>query len=751
MTVATLSPLDIEFPLANATETTSSGTSFQTVTVPISTVTTVLVTTYVVTTTIQPTNGAEDSIAGAYTVLTSSISSQITSTATLATTLTTNSTPSVVTSAAANSTCTGQDIFQPIALGAVPSNIVNRGDHPVPKLGIVNTTSPVETNKFYANFFLGTQTSTTFTHPYSVAWSKGTGNAMSYGMSISHIDEDQKVYGPVNPNITGSPASYFINPIGIQSIILSAVELGSSTVLTSDTLLAFSANINLSPSNGSTSTLTFPLTQGMAFVTGVYADLQPAIQSSVFFNTVTAAGSPKPGVFKYRITLDDGTFWLLYATPSDGVAPNLQLSSSTLLEGLPGYNGIIQIAKNPGNASESIYDISAGIYATGATISGCTSGSSGSYTLAWSVAGVSTSSTSSNSSNSSLLARSSSYASNSSLLMFALPHHLQSMDSTTKAQVTSLQLNTTTKGVATAVLANSWTMVEPDLPIGMGYAPWRPDDGSAANFSAAAIDAINAVGAVEVSQNMTEQSDVNSMYYAGKALSKFATLIWTLNATGNSGLAAAGLVNLKAAFAVFVDQQQPYPLVYDTVWGGVVSSASYITGNSGDDFGNTYYNDHHFHYGYHIHAASVIGALDPTWLADNQDYVNTLARDVNNPSLEDTYFPFSRSFDWFHGHSWAKGLFESGDSKDQESTSEDAMFAYGLKMWGQTVGDASMEARGNMMLAISARSFQNYFLMESNNTNQPSQFIGNKVSGILFENKVDHTTYFGTNLEYIEG
>lgn len=61
-----------------------------------------------------------------------------------------------------------------------------------------------------------------------------------------------------------------------------------------------------------------------------------------------------------------------------------------------------------------------------------------------------------------------------------------------------------------------------------------------------------------------------------------------------TALAQAGLVELKKAFAVFAQNKQQYPLVYETAWGGVVSSASYVTGNSGDDFGNTYYNDHHF-------------------------------------------------------------------------------------------------------------------------------------------------------------
>jgi endo-1,3(4)-beta-glucanase len=108
-------------------------------------------------------------------------------------------------------------------------------------------------------------------------------------------------------------------------------------------------------------------------------------------------------------------------------------------------------------------------------------------------------------------------------------------------------------------------------------------------------------------------------------------------------------------------------------------------------------------------------------------------------------------FDWYHGHSWAHGLYETFDGKDEESSSEDTMSAYALKMWGRTTGDANMEARGNLQLAITARSLQNYFLYDSTNSVEPANFIGNKVSGILFENKIDHTTYFGTNTEYIEG
>jgi endo-1,3(4)-beta-glucanase len=132
----------------------------------------------------------------------------------------------------------------------------------------------------------------------------------------------------------------------------------------------------------------------------------------------------------------------------------------------------------------------------------------------------------------------------------------------------------------------------------------------------------------------------------------------------------------------------------------------------------------------------------------------------------------------FHGsgHSWAKGLFESADGKDEESTSEvnyqfsnpvnihsmavqrftnistkDVFSAYAIKMWGNVIGDNAMEGRGNLMLSILARTLPSYFLMESTNPNQPPQFLKNKVTGILFENKCDHATYFGMNTEYIQG
>jgi endo-1,3(4)-beta-glucanase len=44
-----------------------------------------------------------------------------------------------------------------------------------------------------------------------------------------------------------------------------------------------------------------------------------------------------------------------------------------------------------------------------------------------------------------------------------------------------------------------------------------------------------------------------------------------------------------------------------------------------------------------------------------------------------------------------------------------------------------------------------YMLMSPDNDIQSAVFVPNFVTGILFMNKADHTTYFGTNIEYIQG
>lgn len=627
------------------------------------------------------------------------------------------------------------DIFKPIATDAPPAQLSRRNDHPAPRTGIQPQEKKLQTNKFYSNFFLEDQALPSYIFPYSVVWANGTGALGSYGMAVSHTERMQFAGGETDP-VTGA-WRFYASPIGVHSVILSATELTNDTKLTTDTLEAFSVNVNLSPASNNNTRITYPLVQGMAFVTARYTKATPVLSSGVGFQNITYDGAAGDNTtHKYRMELTNGFSWLAYVTPDDS---SYDVNSFTLLDrntiqGSSGFAGTIQVAKIPAETSdaEAVYDSAAGAYPTSGSISGAVEGTTGWYTLSWQKGGVQT----------------------QDLLMFALPHHMQSLSDQTKPSVTDVKLMTTVKGNSVAIKGSSWTLVEPELAVDMEFAPYQPGFGSIRAVSAEAAAAINAAGASELQQDMSEMSNLDSMYYSGKELAKYAGIVFAVNDMAkNASLAQDGLGRLKIAMARFVDNKQKFPLVYESAWGGAASSASYDTGDSGQDFGNSFYNDHHFHSGYHVYAAAVIAYLDPTWLeaGTNKAWVNTLVRDYANSITDDPYFPFSRNFDYFHGHSWAKGLFASADGKDQESSSEDTMASYAIKMWGSVTGDKAMESRGNLMLAIQARSLDNYYLYRDSNEVQPREYIGNRAAGILFENKIDHVTYFGNNIEYIQG
>lgn len=568
------------------------------------------------------------------------------------------------------------NIFQaPVATGAPSTMFEVKEDHPVPRTGIIDS-GPHQTNKFYANFFLGNQNAPTFLHPYSVAWAKGQGPTSSWGLAVSHIEAHQRVYGQAAPE-TGA-AKYFLNPIGIQSLCLSAAELESSTALTLDKMEAQSVNVNLLDKAEGKTMLTFPLVQGMAYVTGIYHGSTPTFSTGIFFRTVTRSTmGAKPGVTKYTIYLEDGKIWHLYAYSPRGDSLDLQVINNAHAKALRPYHGIVQVAKDPGGA-ETLIDASSGAYPTGVKLSGSVSGNQGTYTFKYEKGGCP----------------------DTQLMMYALPHHVESFDGRTHQRTTQVRLQTTTKGMATAVVADSWTMVEPNMPVSMGFAPWDPVTGSKRTLKPEVIDTIGRVALKEISQNVDQQSNQNSMYFSGKVslgqpLLDFGSLTtcrllenlrifvlqfmiccgtpsWLTVDSPTSRRRSADLPQISSSFPYTTrvcrcctsSRCESQKLTTPGVWGGIVSSATYETGDNGADFGNTFYNDHHFHYGYFILTAAIIGHLDPGWLTHaNVDWVNTLVRDIANPSICDKYFPVFRNFDWYHGHSWAHGLYETLDGK----------------------------------------------------------------------------------------
>lgn len=111
-------------------------------------------------------------------------------------------------------------------------------------------------------------------------------------------------------------------------------------------------------------------------------------------------------------------------------------------------------------------------------------------------------------------------------------------------------------------------------------------------------------------------------------------------------------------------------------------------------FHTGYYNDHHYHYGYHVYAAAVVAKLDPSWGRKHFDEVMLYIRDFANPFPDDEFFPQYRSKDWFLGSSWASGIVSAENSphgRNEESSSE-AISAYeGVTLFGSAMVDAYKE------------------------------------------------------------
>ncbi|KAF9975688.1 hypothetical protein BGZ73_000591 [Actinomortierella ambigua] len=576
----------------------------------------------------------------------------------------------------------------------------------------------VPTNKFYGNLVLGDSHSPVWTHPYGLRWDSG--GEVQQGIGISHIDNTGKAFGPTE----NGAAKFYINPF-LVSMGLSATELNGQHDMTVGDLSEFSCSVTVMPGSerdagrrdAPQKFIKVPMVRGMAFVTGIYQDLTPRIFSNIMVRTLTKdnAFSAARGAqwTKYRFLIEDGVTWLLYARSNSASGPALQLElrGQTAAVASGKFSGTIHIAKLPvgNNEAEAIYDASAGSYTLRGSLDvreQFTEGGAAAYKIDWTVAGET----------------------NRPFLHFTLPHHRQIMASAAKP--TSITLPSTTKGNMVA------------------YLDWR------ARVTADQLQRIREQTVKDINEiNFDAATNLDSMYFAGKGLAKLGLLCLVASDALNDrqGLGEQCLNKLKPAFKRFMTNKQQNGLVYDTTWKGIISVQGLNVGPLAD-FGNSWYNDHHYHYGYFVHTGAIIRHLDPAWESQTlHSFVQNMLRDVMNPSTADSFFPTFRSFDWFMGHSWSQGIFVSADGKDEESTSEDINLYYAAGLWAAVNNNVGLQHLSETMLTIARRSIQNYFLLEDNNTNHPTQFVGNHVTGILFENKVDHATYFSPRVECIHG
>jgi endoglucanase Acf2 len=155
-------------------------------------------------------------------------------------------------------------------------------------------------------------------------------------------------------------------------------------------------------------------------------------------------------------------------------------------------------------------------------------------------------------------------------------------------------------------------------------------------------------------------------------------------------------------------------------------------------------NDHHFHWGYFIHAAAFMEQFEPGWMNQWGDMVNLLVRDAATADRNDPLFPFLRNFSPYAGHSWANGFASFPQGNDQESTSESMQFASSLIHWGTITNNTSIRDLGIYIYTTEQTAIEEYWFDVYNRNFQPSQPY--RLVSRVWGNSYDNGTFWTNDI-----
>ncbi|XXX74861.1 glycosyl hydrolase [Sorangium sp. So ce134] len=558
--------------------------------------------------------------------------------------------------------------------------------HPLePSADLSDLRAPLPTNATWMNFVLGAGDQRINAAPYDL-------KALGQGLSVSRPDV-----------VVGGTS---VTTADVSHLGLSAREAFAGHAVTSHDLL--SVTVEWAAQGG---TMTAPIVYGMPYVTTTYAGLRPSVRAGdgVAITAVNGESTSPTEVTgdRFEISLNNGQTWVLYAFPEI----TLEWDALSMAADAP-YDGSLRLALVPGPNAAAELDEHAAVIPVGGDIEATVTEDTASVRFVWKTEGE------------------------GDLLTMSLPHHQDRLEKAKFADIAYPTVIGQMKGVSGA----SWELVYPLSTIGWD-APRRVSDA----WGDAVADAL------EEERSFTPAQDVAGVdpYFGGKQIAKLARLAQIAEVIGKEDLAEELRARLKSQVNPWLNGENENPFVYDTTWGGIVTTKGLEKDTN--DFGQGYYNDHHFHYGYFLYAAAVLAKGDPDWRDEYGDKVLWLVRDIANPSVKDQHFTPFRSMDWFRGHSWASGLFPFADGRNQESTSEAVNAWYSMKLLGEALDNEDVKNLGRVLLALETASAQTYWQITSDSTVYDVPFKDNGAVGVLWSTKADFSTWFGENPEYVYG
>ena len=475
--------------------------------------------------------------------------------------------------------------------------------------------------------------------------------------------------------------------------------------------------VNWYSASDQTKTATSVFAQGSPYATMTYTGTTPLITTASTISSVNGGSTPtKVTSTSFKVVLANGQTWKIYASSSIA----LTWTSTQLLAGSM-FTGSLRIALVKNVGDETVLDTYAAAIPTAGTVSASYGTNSATYSFNWTVSG------------------------SGSLLMMALPHHVDILQSAS----TAASLNYwAAKGTMTGIIGNQWNLAE-------SWPSWVTTWKSSKSINATYLNTIKTQ--LVADSSYVAYSPPQDTYFWAKGIATMGRLAMIADEVGDTTSASTIRTNMKTVLDTWFDNTNiSDTMVYDTVWGGITTTQS-LTGISLKgftyNFGNGEYNDHVIHYGYMVYAAAAIAKNDATWLAKYQEKLVELVHDYMNPlGSGDLRFPTNRYVDWYNGHGWLSGLAVLSDGADTESMSEIINGYYAAAFLGNVIGDQLMEDQGLLNMAMAIRSCNKYWHNYSGNNatfSNPAQVGGSWTGtgiGQVWQTKIVDQTWFGDYL-----
>lgn len=322
---------------------------------------------------------------------------------------------------------------------------------------------------------------------------------------------------------------------------------------------------------------------------------------------------------------------------------------------------------------------------------------------------------------------------NGTFLMGLLPHHWAHLKGNPSLQSATYD---TARGTMRMLGANSFST---ELTF-HGILPTLPQVTSeASGYSPAELDRL-----ITETLNDDGLSDWTDSYNDGQLLNRLVQTGRIAREKGNTAAFNTALAKAKSRlenWLTYTPGEKAFMFYYYKPWGTLLG---YPAGHGQD----TNINDHHFHWGYLIHAAAWIAQNDPAWGRAWGPMVDLLVRDAASTDRNDPLFPYQRSFSPYSGHCWANGTASLGQGNDQESTSESMQFHSSLIHWGEVTGNKAVRDLGIYMYATEQSAVEEYwFDIHDRNLREGYKDKGRFVVSRVFTNNYDSNNFWGAGPE----